>query len=116
MCGEMYMKHLGINIENKMKIAIMIIVVILVCVGSYWFYFVKDYESRTMTVKGWNFIQLGFNIFPENENEKTLFLHGGDWYLKEFLEKQEALFLLQNLQPIVLHDSDNVSPLLHKPI
>jgi len=74
--------------EKKHKIYI-IVFIILVSICSYWFFFMKDYESRTMVVSGWNNIQLGFNIFPENEDENTLFLHGDDWRLDDFLSKQD---------------------------
>lgn len=71
--------------NNKTKLGL-VIISILVFVGVI-FYLNSGYESRTMVVTDWNYIQLGYNIFGNNDN--TLFLHGGDWRLTEFLESQE---------------------------
>ena len=71
--------------KKKTKIYI-VIFIILISLFSYWFFFIKDYDSRTMVVGNWNYIQLGFNIFPDDGD--TLFLHGGDWMLEDFLESR----------------------------
>ena len=67
------------------KIGIIILIIFSV-IFTVWF-ITKDYEVRRMNVVDWNYIQLGFNIFPADG--KTLFLHGGDWKLEDFLESQE---------------------------
>ena len=74
---------------NRKKVVGIIVLLLLISIFSYWFFFIKDYEERTMVVTDWNYIQLGFNIFPNDEDAKTLFLHGGDWKLEEFLQSQE---------------------------
>ena len=65
---------------------VVIIILVIASISIYW-YASKDWETRTGVVEDWNYIQLGFNIFFEEGD--TLFLHGGDWKLEEFLESQE---------------------------
>ena len=71
---------------NPKKYAVIILIVICSLI-LFQLYLSKDWDSRTGVVKDWNYIQLGYNIFFEEGN--TLFLHGGDWQLTEFLESQE---------------------------
>ena len=62
-------------------------IIIILSLTIFTWYVSKDWETRTGIVEDWNYIQLGYNIFFEEED--TLFLHGGDWKLTEFLESQE---------------------------
>ena len=61
--------------------------IIIVCLIVFSWFMTKDYDQRKGVVTDWNNIQLGFNIFFEEGN--TLFLHGDDWKLEEFLEDQD---------------------------
>ena len=72
-------------IINKNLVILVITISILIMFGTW--YVNKDYDSRTGVVTDWNYIQLGFNIFFEEGD--TLFLHGGDWMLQDFLELHE---------------------------
>jgi hypothetical protein len=70
--------------EKKNLIIGIILIILLIVFGT--LHLTKDYGQRTGTVTGWNYIQLGYNIFFDDD--QTLFLHGGDWKLTEFLENQ----------------------------
>jgi len=69
--------------QTRLFIAGLCIIVFVLCT----LYLTSGYGQRKGTVIGWNNIQLGFNIFFD-DNE-TLFLHGDDYRLKEFLGEQD---------------------------
>ena len=74
--------------KQSQYICISIVIISILCIG-YW-NLARGYETIEGNLKGWNRVNaMGFNVWF-NDREKTLFLHGDDWRLNDFLETLEV--------------------------